>query len=276
MRKLLTLMTALIAAMAFAGCSSGGGGGVAAGPVGPVDSLNGFPTYYRDPNGLTLALCDDPLDPLCIADPVVPGNTFSAQTGFGSEAFWWYADAKMTVNSSPTCTACADAILVMGLEATFGGTGIPAAGQQIAFSRLRIRIDAPVAGQYTVTHPYGLVSFLVTTPGVVAINSEVGAPIAAGTDTTNGRIGDIGCLAAPCDFNLAFGGATFPFLVWDPAVVPAAPAGYIGNPALPHEVTGSPAGNNVFRVQGPAGSDLDGLGGTMIETKLFSVQGKRL
>lgn len=273
MKKIFTLMTVLIVAMVLASCSSGGGGG-SVGPVGPVDPVNGFPTYYMDASGLALALCKDPADPLCIADPVDLANPFSVQTGFGGEAFWWSANAKMAIKSSPSCSACADAILVMGLEATYAGTGAPASGQQIVFSRLRIRIDAPVVGRYDVTHPYGLVSFQVTTPGVVAINSEVGAPIILGTDTTNGRIGDFGCLFAPCDFNLALGGATFPFLVWD-ASAPPAPAGYIGDPLIDHAVTGSPAGNNVFRVQGPPGSDLDGAGGRMIETYLFSVQGKR-
>lgn len=177
----------------------------------------------------------------------------------------------MTTAPSPSCPACGDASLIMGLEATYAGTGAPVSGQQIVFSRLRIRIDVPSAGTYTVTHPYGLVTFAVTTPGVGAINSEVGAPIIS--DSTNGKIGDFGCLVAPCDFSLALGGATFPFLV---AASPAAPAGYIGDPAISQTVTGSPTGNNFFRVQGPAGSDLGGAGIHTIETYSFSVQGKRL
>lgn len=84
MRKPFIIVMVLIAAMAVVNCGGGGGGGGALAPVGPVDPQNGFPTYYSDANGLALALCKDPLNLLCIADPVVGGNPFSAQTGFGA------------------------------------------------------------------------------------------------------------------------------------------------------------------------------------------------
>ena len=79
-----------------------------------------------------------------------------------------------------------------------------------------------------------------------------------------------------------------PFLKWDPTVAPAAPAGHLGDPTVDHQVTGSPYGTNVFRIEGPAGSftgspDLcanvalgDSVTATddCIETNLFTVMGK--
>ena len=70
---------------------------------------------------------------------------------------------------------------------------------------------------------------------------------------------------------------------------PAAPAGYLGDPAVDHTVTGSPYNTNVFRIEGPPGSFPGspdqcanaGLGDSptatddCIETKLFSVVGKK-
>jgi cysteine-rich repeat protein len=59
------------------------------------------------------------------------------------------------------------------------------------------------------------------------------------------------------------------FVQWDPAVPPAAPNGYIGDPAILHKVVGSPCGQNFFRVEGP------GFPGGAVQTDLFSVIGKR-
>src|SRR5439155_11536319 len=52
-----------------------------------------------------------------------------------------------------------------------------------------------------------------------------------------------------CDFTLALPNTNVgPFLQWDPAAsVP--PAGYIGQPAIPHAIVGS--ATNVFRLSGP-------------------------
>ncbi|MBI5741046.1 MAG: carboxypeptidase regulatory-like domain-containing protein [Nitrospirae bacterium] len=216
--------------------------------VGPVDPSNGFPVYYQDQRGLALALCLDPVN--CVFDPVNPVFPFSVTTGFGAEAFWWGADA---IIPAADCPACVPAVLVLALEAAYGGFGDPVDGQQVSFSRVRIRVDAPVAGTYTVTHPYGVEVFDVVTPGVRSI------------DFTN----DVG-IGAPGTFTGALAGPTFPFLT---QAVPPPPPGFIGN-ALGATVTGSPDGTNFFRVEGPPGSNLDGLGNNVMQTNLFSVQGQ--
>src|SRR5262249_58629123 len=61
-----------------------------------------------------------------------------------------------------------------------------------------------------------------------------------------------------------------PFLQWDPlASVP--PAGFIGVPATPHAIIGSPFGTNVFRIAGP---NIGGPGVNVVETNLFNIVGK--
>ena len=56
--------------------------------------------------------------------------------------------------------------------------------------------------------------------------------------------------------------------------------GYLGDPGVEHTVTGSPTGNNIFRVEGPAGSfganqACEGVtDGSCVQTDLFSIVGK--
>src|SRR5262245_61275222 len=109
---------------------------------------------------------------------------------------------------------------------------------------------------YTLTGPLGTRSFVADAAG--AINF---------TD-------DRGCLAAPpaCDFTLPLIQPNVgPFLRWNPAVAPAAPAGFIGDPAIDHAITGSPFGNNFFQISGP---NVGGAGVNQVRTDVFSLTGK--
>src|SRR6185436_14185397 len=49
------------------------------------------------------------------------------------------------------------------------------------------------------------------------------------------------------------------------------PAGYIGNPNVPHRVVGSPKGNNLFRIKGKS---IGGPGIDEITTNLFTLEGR--
>jgi hypothetical protein len=82
---------------------------------------------------------------------------------------------------------------------------------------------------------------------------------------------DIGCGSAPCDFRASLEGKISRFLRWDPAVAPAAPAGYLGNPNVTHAITGSPFNTNFFKVDGP---NVGGPGINSIQTNLFTLAGK--
>ncbi|WP_442497072.1 hypothetical protein [Methylobacter sp. sgz302048] len=227
--------------------------------IGPLNNSpdSGFPLYVQDSSGLTVEICLHPT--LCISDPVIPGHEFSELIGFGAEGFWAAADAIITT------TAGIDARLISGVEAAFV-TENPAAGQQFPFTRLRIRIDVPQAGIYTVTHPWGQEVYTIDTPGVRAVNDSFDIEFAANS-VHQGRIG--------------------PILRWDAGlpITDAQGGQYIGDPAIPHAVTGSPCGTNFFRIEAVAldgvtplaidPGDSDGIGGTSsVQTNLFNVSGK--
>ncbi|MHB8766628.1 MAG: Ig-like domain-containing protein, partial [Deferrisomatales bacterium] len=218
--------------------------------VGPVNPSNGFPVYYLDTTGLALELCANQTGMCLTAEPFInlpisfPGN-------FGDEMFWWSGGAIIPL------AAGGSADLVLALEAAFGG-GPVLPGDQISFARVRLRIDAPVAGTYRVIHPYGV---------------QVFPDVAAGTRAIN-VTSDVG-LGAPGVFTGALAGAIGPFLVWDTGTVLGPDgAAYVGDPAVLHAVTGSPFGTNFFRIEGPAGSNLGGPGIDAVETDLFSIMGK--
>lgn len=217
--------------------------------VGPTSEVNGFPLWYMDANGLALTISTDPA--LGLADPVVPGNAFSQQIGFGAEAFYFAASA--------TAGPCD---VENALEAFFVNEN-PVDGDQMVFARLRIRCDITTAGTYTITHPYGTSVFDVAAPGVRAINSTTDEILFQIIPT----VGPISILATP---NL---GQQYiqNFLV---AVNPAPPAGFLGDPAVEQTVTGSPTGNNFVRVEGPgvdATQTLFSISGQIIETNTTPV-----
>ncbi|WP_421385122.1 PKD domain-containing protein [Bacillus salacetis] len=239
--------------------------------VGPIDPLNGFPMWYKDGNGLKLALNDNPFDPLSgltPADLPDPSSPVSFPDNYPAEAFYMLAEAEMTTGTGER------ARLVLALEAAFAQE-IPRQGDQMVFGRVRIRVDGLRANEeYVVTHPYGTDTFI--------------AEVADEDEPEIGEINfteDIGLVG---DFASALESRIHPFLQWDPAQAPAAPEGYIGNPDIPHTVIGSPftdetgAAQNVFRIQGPGiglgspdasntpGFDPDNT----IETKLFTLAGK--
>ncbi len=227
----------------------------ALGSVGPVDSTVGYPFWYGDKGGTSsslaptrLELClDDPLCPV-VGDLPNPSKPLSYPDNFPDESFWWSGEAAIAVPGGPS------SLLVLSQEAAFGGAGTVVPGQQISFARLRIRLDDVVPGEkYTVTSPYGVDSVTADDRGR-ARSTE-----------------DVGCLAPPCTWKEALDGRIGPFLRWDPAVAPAAPVGYVGNPLVEHKVVGSPHGTNFFRVEGP---NIGGPGVNRIETDLFTVQGR--
>jgi len=196
--------------------------------VGPVNPTNGFPVWYRDSLGQTVTLSVPP-SPLSIPDndPVLDGfpvNPFALQIGFNSEAMYWHSTATMDPVSNPGVPG--DALLVLALEAAFA-QGDAANGDQMVFARVRIRIDTTVAGDVTVTHPYGARTYQNVQPGNRSINDTI----------------DIG--AVPLNFNAARVGDIGPFLKQV-----GAPPGSLGDAATLAPVTGSPTGNNFFRVNG--------------------------
>jgi hypothetical protein len=246
----------------------------AMGPVNPVPAPgNGFPMWYTDLNGVTVDLPIPPTGdgltaPTMIYAPVIAGNAYSAQTGFGAEAFYFNARDNKNFN-----TKDGKGTFLLGLEAGYAGGANPAAGQQVVFARIRFTASVKTAGTYTFFHPWGQEVVNVTATDVqkqpaIKFTKDIGI----GPGWVSNGAGGWNLVAAPGGF----------YAVLDPSntmstfltqLSPAPPAGWIGDGVTPATVTGSPIGYNKVRLQGPAGVDLDGKGHNFIEVTQMIVSG---
>jgi hypothetical protein len=222
--------------------------------------------WYQDENQLSMELCQSraassrvaattPPAYMCIL-LAEPGIYDDAQPmifpdNWPPEAFWFLAETAIADNPAGYGV---DAY-VAGIEAAFASEN-PVDGDQQSFARIRIRVNVPVAGTYTITHPYGVETVNVTAPGRRAINITR----------------DIG-IGAPGNFSGAVGGAIGPFLrsVNGPYTEVNPDTGatetFVGDPNLNEAVTGSPFNTNFLRITGPAGT---------IQSNVFSLSGKVL
>ncbi|WP_044872621.1 hypothetical protein [Pseudomonas sp. LFM046] len=227
----------------------------------PFTQANGFfPAWYQDTHGRALDLCLSKAQStrvpgafMCNLLPA-PGVFDETQpivfpSNFPDEAFWFTGDAAIIDANTGI-----DLLYVSALEAAFGG-GVPAAGDQISFARIRIRATVPVAGTYTVTHPYGVDVFEVDAPGTRVINMTRDIGIGAPGDFRGALAGDIG------PFLRSVNG---PYLETNP--VTGNTDTFIGDPNILEEVTGSPFGTNFVRIEGP--------NGLIAETRLFAISGR--
>src|SRR5262249_12071136 len=195
---------------------------------GPISPVHGFPLYYQDSTLLglqpCLALVCDPA--LAIPDRNKP---ISFPNNFPVETFYHRAISKLTGPTGQT------GLLTIALEGSFLNGSVALAGDQVVFTRVRVRATGLVpGGTYTIRHPYGVETLQASDataaiPGVINFTRD-SPRVAART----------GIAAA---FTPALTGDVGPFLH---AVSPPPPAGLIGNPAAPQTVTGSPCGTNVF------------------------------
>src|SRR5437899_3824421 len=224
--------------------------------VGAPDPANGYPKWYMDGNGLQLGEClVTPADDPCALAGTFPNPAAPIvfPTNFPDEFFYMRATARIDGIGG----GIGRADLGYALEGAFGGatgTAADGAGAQIVFAQFRLRVTSGlIAGStYTMTSPYGTQSC-----------------VAAGRGTIN-FTRDQGCLAAPCNFaSLLTNTNVGPFVRWDATSAP--PAGFIGQPAIAHGITGSPFGTNFFRLSGP---NVGGPGVNVLETNLFNITGR--
>lgn len=216
---------------------------------GPVDPANGYPQFYTDFGGLSLMPCIEvaptPCLPVGAAEGVDPLQPIVFPNNFPVEFFYWIASPDFTaVDTNGNVT-----VIEFALEGAFGNE-IPEAGQQAVFARKRVRLANLTPGTtVTVTHPFGEDNFVVDAVGVVNVTSDEPPGI-------------------PLDFVgvLASNNIGPTLLRWDPAAPPLAPAGYVGDAAIPHTVTGGPNGNIVTVSGGGLAAPLT--------TDLWSVAGK--
>jgi Big-like domain-containing protein len=235
---------------------------------GPQDPILTFPTWYRDPASVPLQLCRTQtaspnaaagLGPMCFplaADPAgFAGNV-------GPEVF--YADMTAQMGGRGA-NAGFLAFYQAALEASYLSAA-PTHGQETVFARIRVVLNVVTPGTYKVTHPYGVDIFpdVQAGPRAVFFTADV-API-------------------PGNFDAALAGRVGPWLQWDflspgETLTTTSAAGaaeqFIGDPNYTHTYTGSPFGTNYVRVDGPAGSNLDGTGNDFIQTPLASILGQK-
>ncbi|CAI8807648.1 Cadherin_4 domain-containing protein [Pseudomonas sp. IT-P12] len=233
---------------------------------GPYAPANGnFAAWYQDSHGRTLDLCltkavssrvvGAPGAPsyMCLLNPnpgifddtqpiVFPGN-------FPDEAFWFTGDGSIV-----DAARGIDLTYVSAVEAAFAAED-PVEGDQVSFGRIRIRVDVPTAGIYTITHPYGVDIFDVPAGGRRAINMTrdigIGSP-----KTYDGALkSDIG------PFLRSLNG---PYTETNPAT--GAAEQFVGDPNLEEAFTGSPFNTNYIRIEGPNGLDL--------RTTVMAISGK--
>ena len=232
-----------------------------------IDPANGFPLWYQDAGGTRLAPCLDAADPNCVvlADATFdPTKPLAFPGNFPSEFFYTIVDSARLDTKGCSGTKPGRISIRMALEGAFANT-TPVNGDQMAFGRVRLIATGGlcVNATYTVTYPYGQLTFKTDSSGALARNQG----------TT-----DIGCVpVAPtaCDWRVALSSPVLKsFLRWDPAVAPAAPAGYLGDAATAHRITGATytapgetAPANYFKVTGPSLSN-------PLQTNLFTVSGK--
>ena len=189
-------------------------------------SVQGFPVYYEDRLGLRLQLCQNPA--FCLFALPNPAAPMVFPTNYSAEQFYYH------VGTTGAGAAGALMIYEHGLEGTFV-SGVPTPGEQIVFSRFRLRLTGLTNGAtYTVTHPYGTVNYVAGVdarlPGEINVTVDIGATAGA--------------------FNLALAGNVGPFLV-PLGYVTGLPGTFIGDAVTEGPVQGSPFGTNFLRVDGP-------------------------
>lgn len=247
-------------------------------------TVAGFPEWYEDSNGLRLDLClapsiSRPQPGYCLTDPPdlkQPPSVDAenpANSNFPDEAFWWAAEAQVQRNNI-------NAILVLATEAAFVNED-PIDGDQMVFNRTRIRIKGSALKankKYKITYPYG--EQILTAiqkdrrkPPEISFNQDFACAVSV---TTACKFDD---LLSPG--TTRFKNLIGPWLRWPDNPMDMPPAGYIGDPNVPHTVIGSPIANtrhstrfqNFFMVQ-EVDANNQPVGEVIAETDLFSVSGK--
>ncbi|MGH8328941.1 MAG: hypothetical protein ACRES0_00720 [Pseudomonas sp.] len=233
---------------------------------GPYVPANGsFAAWYQDTHGRTLELClskavssrvaSAPGAPayMCLLNPT-PGVFDDTQpvvfpSNFPDEAFWFTGDGSIV-----DAARGIDLTYVSAVEAAFSAEE-PVDGDQVSFGRIRIRVDVPTAGVYTITHPYGVDIFDVPAGGRRAINMT--RDIGIGTPKTYDG-------ALKSDIGPFLRSVNGPYTETNP--VTGSAERFVGDPNLEEAFTGSPFNTNYIRIEGPNGLDL--------RTTVMAISGK--
>lgn len=251
----MTTYSALAAAALVAGLAALPAQAELALRLGPPDVLHHFPGYVTDARNQAVQLCldGDGVSGPCLFDPAAnaPTSPWAQLVGFGAEAAYSVARSTILMPSGRR------AELSVGLHAGYAPGG-PADGAQQLISRVSYRIQVAGPGQYLVYHPF--LAYPACQPELHTVS--VAAP---------NLIEHTAQRASGAPFRTLLGGDSGAVLRWDPAVAPAAPAGYLGDPQVTHPLVGSPCGVNSFRIEGP---NIGGARVNLVQTSAFRVAGK--
>lgn len=230
-----------------------------------VSMAHGFPVWYRDGSGTTLAVCVEQ-STFCLELPQFAGNPTTFPFNFPGEFFWWAVSNAAIFTSTQNGTPIINNkfLFVAALEGSFFPPGSSLEGHQSVFGRIRIRGILPVAGTYRVTHPYGTADYVVTD---AAVNRDInetqdimGDFLAAMKDGVNPPV-------EPARVNLD-GISIGPFLLPAPgsvteSVTDAQGNTYIANPLISHPLplTGEAS---ITLLNPPAGFILNAADGAQV------------
>ena len=260
--------------------------------VGPVDPVTTIPTFYQDTSNLALQPCLDQ-NGFCLlpgglnkdGTPVVPNfdpafpNLVTITTtppitdaNFPGEGFYYSAQAIMPIEAGELAN------LAFVLEFAFL-TGVnPNAAITFLRTDLQKMRNLALNATYRVTHPYGTFEF--TTDG--AGNTTGGGGVAVRQEDPFGSVLDY----MPAGMKSAQFTNMGPFLTPADGVLLVDPVSghtYIGNPAAPPPpppatagvlVTGSPTGNNFFRIERLSGTPPAGSTGNSWQINTFVLMGR--
>ncbi|MEA2256187.1 MAG: hypothetical protein QOG35_2232 [Solirubrobacteraceae bacterium] len=207
--------------------------------AGPVNPDTGYPDFYKDFQRMSLEPCLDANDPMCLPpggdyNPNIPLNITDSTkpVNFPDEFFYMNATAGFIGIGSD---GGGKVSVENALEGAFS-VGAPVNGDQMVFSRFRVRITGGLKAneKYLIVHPYG----------TDEVTTDAGADGIFATE-------DIGI--TPGAFSEALAGQVGPFLHWtDPAPGEAPlPPGYIGAPGQDHAIQNSPTDTNYIAILGP-------------------------
>ena len=272
------------------------------GPVSIVPSEGGFPSWYQDTTGIALQYCGPKNDAelaggWCL---LLPGNVGAVPevfpSNFSLEHFYFAATAIMAHQGG------AKSLLVLAQEASFGNGFNVVPGDQVVFSRIRVRLDpVPVTGTYRFIHPYGEEVVQGSAGAKISFTDDVGLTcVGSFTCSMNSRLGpfllpsatpggaEMPALTAanptpdtnPAHFKGAFAPTPYPG-TGDAYIADPARIGPVTGSSLPDFIdsTGRTRNHNIFRIEGPPGSGLgiDPATGAVVdwaETSDFALAGR--
>ncbi len=203
--------------------------------VGPVDDYYGYPYWYEDTTSLKLGICKNEAHCFFAANPLAPlsfpqtiADAEAGNFNWPDEMFY-YALENLEIAPLPSRARVLFHVAVEGAFAT--GDVMP--GQQVVFTRLRIRLRGlRPESAYTIRHPYGEEVLETDIDGGLFYTRDIGLAVG---NFQGALYGDVGPFLVPTGFSRN------------------APKGtYLSDGGLTLEtVEGSPIGRNYVEYEGP-------------------------